>query len=206
MVSIRDVMTAGPVIPVLSFKNTEEAVSVCEVLYEEGLHVLEITLRHEAALDAISAVENALPKDAMVGAGTVLTPELAIQARDAGAAFGVSPGLTVDLAKAVKIMKWPFLPGISTLSEAMNARELGFRHLKLFPAELSGGPAVLKAIGSVMPDLIFCPTGGVSAATVKSYLELKNVATVGGSWITGRGTDGTIDLALVQQRAKAIFS
>lgn len=206
MTSVLDVMQASPVIPVLAFESAEEAVAVCQVLYDEGIKVLEITLRHPTALDAISAVKEALPSDAIVGAGTVLSPELAKAAKDAGAVFGVSPGLTEELAHAVKALDWAFLPGVATISEAMTARELGFSELKFFPASVSGGPAFLKAVGSVLPDLTFCPTGGVSADTAPDYRALKNVATVGGSWITPRGSNGQIDLELVRERAKAIFA
>jgi 2-dehydro-3-deoxyphosphogluconate aldolase / (4S)-4-hydroxy-2-oxoglutarate aldolase len=206
MTTVIEVMNASPVIPVLAFESADEAVEVCRVLYAEGIKVLEITLRHPSALGAIKAVKAALPDDVIIGAGTVLTAELAAAARDAGAVFGVSPGLTTDLAHAVKAMGWPFLPGIATLSEAMTARELGFTELKFFPASIAGGPAFLKAVGSVLPDLTFCPTGGVSAATAIDYRALDNVATVGGSWITPRGRDGKIDLTLVKERARAVFA
>jgi 2-dehydro-3-deoxyphosphogluconate aldolase/(4S)-4-hydroxy-2-oxoglutarate aldolase len=206
MTSVIDVMNTSPVIPVLAFESADEAVAVSKVLYEEGVKVFEITLRHPTALDAIAAVKAALPEDAIVGAGTVLTPELAKAAKDAGAVFGVSPGLTEDLAIAVKALDWAFLPGVASISEAMAARELGFSELKFFPASISGGPAFLKAVGSVLPDLTFCPTGGVSPDTADDYRSLKNVATVGGSWITPRGQDGKIDLAIVREKAKAIFT
>lgn len=200
------VLEKSPVIPVLAFKSAEEAVNVCRVLYDEGLSVLEITLRHETALDAIRAVKADLPSDACVGAGTVLTPDLAKAVLDAKAEFGVSPGLTADLAAAVKDIGLPFLPGVATLSEAMQAREWGFRALKFFPASISGGAAFLKAVGSVLPDLVFCPTGGISADTAPEYRALDNVATVGGSWITPRGKDGEIHLDLVRELARAAVS
>lgn len=200
------VLEKSPVIPVLAFQSAEEAVQVCRVLFEEGLPVLEITLRHESALDAIRAVKADLPSGACVGAGTVLSPELAKAAKDAGAEFGVSPGLTAELATAVQALGFPFLPGVATLSEAMQAREWGFKALKFFPASISGGAAFLKAVGSVLPDLVFCPTGGISADTAPEYRALKNVATVGGSWITPRGKDGEIHLDLVRELARAAVS
>lgn len=203
MTKVTDILETSPVIPVLAFESTEEAVNVCRVLYEEGLKVLEITLRHESALDAIRAVKAALPEDAIVGAGTVTTPERAEEAVAAGAVFGVSPGLTKELAIAVNGLDWAFLPGVATLSEAMQAREWGFKALKFFPASLSGGPGFLKAVGSVLPDLMFCPTGGISADTAGDYRALKNVATVGGSWITPRGRDGQIHLDVVRELARA---
>ncbi|WP_308911575.1 bifunctional 4-hydroxy-2-oxoglutarate aldolase/2-dehydro-3-deoxy-phosphogluconate aldolase [Pseudokordiimonas caeni] len=202
MTDIKTIMTLAPVIPVLNYKSAEEAVAVSKALYDNGLKVLEITLRHPSALESISAVAKALP-DAVVGAGTVLTPELAKQAKDAGAVFGVSPGLTETLADAVKALGFDFLPGVATLSEAMQAREWGFSELKFFPAEVAGGVPFLKAVGSVLPDLTFCPTGGVTEASAPSYLALDNVAVVGGSWLTPRGSDGKIDPAAVGELAKS---
>mgnify|MGYP003700148203 FL=1 len=202
MTDVLKVLETSPVIPVLAFESAEEAVDVCRVIFEEGLKGLEITLRHPTALEAIAAVRKDLPADAIVGAGTVITPDLAKKAMDAGAEFGVSPGLTEELAKAVKALDWAFLPGVATLSEAMQAREWGFSELKFFPASLSGGPGFLKAVGSVLPDLTFCPTGGISADTAPEYRALKNVATVGGSWITPRGRDGKIHLDVVRELAR----
>jgi len=203
MSDLLDIMKSTPVIPVLAFKSADEAVAVCQTLYNAGIKVLEITLRHESALEAIDSVVSALPIDAVVGAGTVLTPKLAQQAKEAGAVFGVSPGLTEELAVAVKDMNWPFLPGVASLSEAMRASELGFSELKFFPASVAGGPAFLKAVGSVLPDLTFCPTGGITPDNSGDYKALANVATVGGSWITPRGADGTIDLSAVERLVKA---
>ncbi|WP_417462452.1 bifunctional 4-hydroxy-2-oxoglutarate aldolase/2-dehydro-3-deoxy-phosphogluconate aldolase [Kordiimonas sp.] len=196
------VLKKSPVIPVLAFVNEEEAVNVCRVLFDEGLSVLEITLRHPTALAAINAVKQDLPDDACVGAGTVITPDLAEASVEAGAEFGVSPGLTSELAAAVKRLNWPFLPGVATLSEAMQAREWGFEALKFFPANISGGTGFLKAVGSVLPDLTFCPTGGISVDTAPDYRALPNVATVGGSWITPRSKGGDIDLGLVRELAR----
>lgn len=202
MTTVQDVLSAAPVMPVLAFKGVEEAIGVCSVLYEAGVRVFEITLRHQTALSAIKAVCTELPADSIVGAGTVLSPDLAKEARNAGAAFGVSPGLTKELGTAVRAMGWAFLPGVSTISEAMAARDMGFEALKFFPASVSGGPGFLKAAGSVLPDIQFCPTGGIDAASAPDYLALSNVPTVGGSWITPRGSNGSIDLALVRTRAE----
>lgn len=202
MTTVNDVLSAAPVMPVLAFKSIEEALGVCTVLYDVGVRVFEITLRHETALSAIKAVCTELPSDAIVGAGTILTPDLAKNARNAGAVFGVSPGLTKELGTAVRAMGWAFLPGVATISEAMAARDMGFTALKFFPASASGGPGFLKAAGSVLPDIQFCPTGGVDLATAPDYLALANVPVVGGSWITPRGDDGTIDLHAVRVRAE----
>lgn len=204
MTTVDQVLDASKVMPVLAFKSVEEATAVCELLYECGVRVFEITLRHETALDAIRAVKSALPADAMVGAGTILSPDLAKAAKNAGAVFGVSPGLTKELGTAVRAMGWSFLPGVSTISEAMAARDMGFEALKFFPASVSGGPGFLKAAGAVLPEIRFCPTGGITAETANDYLSLGNVPVVGGSWITPRGADGVIDLAVTRERAIAI--
>lgn len=203
MASVDQVLSASPVMPVLAFKSVEEALEVSNLLYECGVRVFEITLRHESALDAIKQVKTSLPGDAIVGAGTILTPDLAKSARNAGAAFGVSPGLTKELGSAVRAMGWPFLPGVSTISEAMAAVDMGFRALKFFPASVSGGAGFLKSAGSVLPGIQFCPTGGISADTAPEYLALDNVPTVGGSWITPRKSDGAIDLEATRERVLA---
>ncbi|WP_374764703.1 bifunctional 4-hydroxy-2-oxoglutarate aldolase/2-dehydro-3-deoxy-phosphogluconate aldolase [Yunchengibacter salinarum] len=195
------VFAKGPVIPVLNFTGPEEAVATCTTLFENGVSVLEITLRHDSALDSIEAVSKALP-DAIVGAGTVLSHGQAEKARAAGAGFGVSPGLTDELALAVESMGWAFLPGVATVSEAMKAREKGFSHLKFFPAADSGGPGFLKAAGSVLPDVRFCPTGGIKPGNAADYLALGNVAVVGGSWLVKRDGAGKVDQKATAQAAK----
>ena len=180
-----------------------EAVEVSRALFESGVRVLEITLRHETALEAIEAVAKALP-DAVVGAGTIISPHQLQQVIDAGATFGVSPGLTPALAKAIKARDWPFLPGTATISEAMAAAEYGFDAVKFFPAEQSGGAGFLKGAGAVLPGLTYCPTGGINLAKAPDYLKLKNVACVGGSWLTPRGADGRIDLDVVRREAAQV--
>lgn len=182
MRDIVELLRGNPIIPVLAFETVEEARSICTGLVEDGMHVLEITLRSEAALDCIRAVAEELP-GAIVGAGTILTPDQASAARNAGAQFGVSPGLTPDLAQVASDMDWPFLPGIATVSETMAARDAGFKALKFFPAEASGGRAFLKSVGAVLPEIMFCPTGGITAANADSYLAMNNVFAVGGSWL-----------------------
>lgn len=203
MTTVDEVLASSPVMPVLAFRNVDEALEVSRLLYEAGVRVFEITLRHETALEAIRWVKADLPDDAIVGAGTVLSPDLAKSARNAGAAFGVSPGLTKELGSAVRAMGWPFLPGVSTISEAMEASDMGFKALKFFPAAVSGGPGFLKAAGSVLPDIQFCPTGGISAETAPDYLALDNVPTIGGSWLTPRGTDGAFDLVAIRKLAES---
>ena len=206
--SIQACFEQTSVIPVLAFESVEEAVTISRVLYGQGMRVLEITLRHPSALDAIRAVIADLPDDAIVGAGTVMGPELVEMVVDAGAAFGVSPGLTPALAAKVKELGLPFLPGVATISEAMTAVSLGFQHLKFFPATASGGVGFLKAASAVLPEVQFCPTGGITPSNVAEFLALKNVPVVGGSWLTPRDEMGKMDpdAAATLSRVAATFS
>jgi 2-dehydro-3-deoxyphosphogluconate aldolase/(4S)-4-hydroxy-2-oxoglutarate aldolase len=155
---------------------------MAQALLRGGLRVLEVTLRTTAALVALRAMAS-LP-GAIVGAGTVLTEAQYRDATAAGAQFIVSPGLTDTLASVAARSTVPLLPGTATASDVMRAREAGFRRLKLFPAQSVGGVATLKAFGSVFSDVRFCPTGGITAESASTYLALKNVACVGGSWLT----------------------
>jgi 2-dehydro-3-deoxyphosphogluconate aldolase / (4S)-4-hydroxy-2-oxoglutarate aldolase len=172
----------GPVIPVIVVENLAHAVPLAQALVAGGLTVLEVTLRTPVALEAIALMRAALP-DAIIGVGTVLYAEQLHAAAEAGASFAVSPGLTDALATAALAQSVPLLPGIATVSEAMAARERGLRHLKFFPAEAAGGAKFLSSLASVIPDLAFCPTGGIGPANAGSYLALPNVACVGGSWM-----------------------
>ncbi|SPA42599.1 multifunctional: 2-keto-3-deoxygluconate 6-phosphate aldolase; 2-keto-4-hydroxyglutarate aldolase; oxaloacetate decarboxylase [Cupriavidus taiwanensis] len=171
-----------PVIPVLEFHSVDEALHVSEALVTGGLPLLEITLRTPVALEAIRAVAAALPQ-ACVGAGTVLNVEQLHAVRDAGAQFAVSPGLTPTLAAGARGAGISLLPGVATASEAMAALESGFTFLKFFPAQAAGGVPMLKSLGGPLPQLRFCPTGGIDAALAPSYLALPNVVCVGGSWV-----------------------
>ncbi len=171
-----------PVIPVLEFHSVDEALHVSEALVTGGLPLLEITLRTPVALEAIKAVAAALPQ-ACVGAGTVLNVEQLHAVRDAGAQFAVSPGLTPALAEGAQGAGISLLPGVATASEAMAALEAGFTFLKFFPAQAAGGVPMLKSLGGPLPQLRFCPTGGIDAALAPTYLALPNVVCVGGSWV-----------------------
>ena len=172
-----------PVVPVVVLHDQADAVPLARALVDGGLPVVELTLRTPAALDAIEAVATQVP-DILVGAGTVITPEQATQAADAGAQFLVSPGTTDALAVAMRTTGLPFLPGAATVSEVLRLMEQGCTELKLFPAEASGGVAFLKALASPVPAARFCPTGGISRANAEEYLALPNVGCVGGSWVT----------------------
>ncbi|MEE8272286.1 MAG: bifunctional 4-hydroxy-2-oxoglutarate aldolase/2-dehydro-3-deoxy-phosphogluconate aldolase [Alphaproteobacteria bacterium] len=180
--TIERVMTAAPVIPVLTIRREADAVPLARALVAGGLPVLEITLRTDAALAAAAAIAEAVP-DALVGLGTLVEPADVAKARAVGARFGVSPGLTEELAAAAAADGLPFLPGVATASELMRARALGFRHLKFFPAEPAGGRAALGGLAGPFPDIRFCPTGGIRADTAASYLALPTVLCVGGSWL-----------------------
>jgi 2-dehydro-3-deoxyphosphogluconate aldolase/(4S)-4-hydroxy-2-oxoglutarate aldolase len=179
---IAAIAALAPVIPVLTVDRPADAVPLARALVKGGLPVLEITLRTDAALEALRLIA-AEVDGAVVGAGTVLNSDQLDRARRSGARFGISPGCTPDLARAVGASGLPFLPGVQTVSEAMALRDQGFRLLKFFPADSAGGPGWLKAAAAPLADLRFCPTGGVNAATAPAYLELGNVACVGGSWV-----------------------
>ncbi|GHF13414.1 ketohydroxyglutarate aldolase [Kordiimonas sediminis] len=200
---IEAVFAAGPVIPVLSFSSVGEAVETCQTLYDAGMRVFEITLRHPTAIAQIRAVVDTLPGDAIVGAGTVMNAALLSDAQHAGAKFGVSPGLTANLAESAQTSNWPFLPGVATVSEAMQAHAWGFDFLKFFPAETAGGAGFLKSLYAVLPDVRFCPTGGITPEKAPGYLELGNVPVVGGSWIIARNDVGRTDHPETAARAKA---
>lgn len=173
----------APVIPVLTVEGADDAVPLATALVAGGLPLLEVTLRTEGALKAITAMAKQVP-GAIVGAGTIRTADQAKAAVDAGATFLVSPGATPQVIAAVQKLGVPFLPGCATASEAMRLSEEGFRFLKFFPAEAAGGVNYLKSLAAPLADLRFCPTGGIDAEKAKAYLALPNVVCVGGSWIT----------------------
>jgi 2-dehydro-3-deoxyphosphogluconate aldolase / (4S)-4-hydroxy-2-oxoglutarate aldolase len=179
-------MLEQAVIPVLRIDDPKDAVPLARALARGGLRLIEVTLRTPAALECIRRIA-AEAEEAIVGAGTVLDAKQFEGAAGAGARFVVSPGLTPALLDAARDGAVPFLPGAATPSEAMAAREAGLRFLKFFPAEQSGGAAFLGALASPLPDLRFCPTGGIGLANAASYLRLANVACVGGSWVAPDG-------------------
>lgn len=179
---LRAILQGQPVMPVLKIGKLGDAVALARALVAGGLPAIEITLRTPDAIDAIRLVADEVP-DAIVGAGTVLSPKDYNAAVAAGARFIVSPGTTQELLDAAAGSTVPFLPGAVTASEVMAMREEGYRILKFFPAEQSGGAAFLKALSAPLPDMAFCPTGGISPANVADYLSLPNVVCVGGSWV-----------------------
>jgi len=178
-----ELMRVGPVIPVIVIEDLAKAVPLARALVAGGVRVLEVTLRTPVALEAIRAIAKAVD-GAIVGVGTITRPEDFELAIAAGAQFGVSPGLTPTLAEAARACGLPMLPGVMTPSDAIAARAAGFTELKLFPAQQAGGIGMLKAMGGPFPDVTFCPTGGVTAASAPEFLALANVGCVGGSWLT----------------------
>lgn len=192
----------GPVIPVIVIDRLEDAVPMARALVEGGVRVLEVTLRTAAALPAIAAIAKSVP-GAIVGAGTVRSPEDVHAVHAAGARFVVSPGYTREIGMACKSIGIPLLPGVATASEAMRADDDGFSFLKLFPATAVGGVALLKALAGPLADIAFCPTGGITPETAPQFLALPNVKVVGGSWLTPADAMKSGDWARITALAKA---
>ncbi|SEN30551.1 2-keto-3-deoxy-phosphogluconate aldolase [Actinacidiphila rubida] len=180
MDSVFDV--APSVVPVVVLEDAADAVPLAHALVAGGLTAIEVTLRTPAALDAIQAIAHDVP-DAVVGAGTLLTPDHVAAAQAAGARFLVSPGWTDRLLDAMRGSGLPFLPGVSTASEALGLLERGVTDMKFFPAEAAGGTAYLRSLASPLPRARFCPTGGIDADRAPDYLALPNVVCVGGTWM-----------------------
>lgn len=178
----QDIMSQGPVVPVMVIKKLAQAVPLAQALVAGGIRVLEITLRTPVALDAIRAIRREVP-GAIVGAGTVTRDDDLKAVAAAGGVFAISPGLTVELLDAANHGPIPLIPGISTISELMTGMARGYTHFKFFPAEAAGGVKMLQAIAGPFPQITFCPTGGISPANYREYLALNNVACIGGSWV-----------------------
>lgn len=180
--AVVELLTVARVIPVLTIERVEDAISLAQALVAGGVRTLEITLRTEAAIAAAKAIIANVP-GAIVGIGTILTPRDLAQAISLGARFGVSPGATPELLDAAAKSDLPFLPGVATASELMQAQARGFNTLKFFPAEQSGGIVMLRALAGPFPQTRFCPTGGIGAANAAAWLAEPNVLAVGGSWL-----------------------
>jgi 2-dehydro-3-deoxyphosphogluconate aldolase/(4S)-4-hydroxy-2-oxoglutarate aldolase len=198
----KDLARHGPVIPVIVLQRVEEAVPLAEALLAGGVRVLEITLRTPAALAGMAAIAKALP-EAIVGAGTLRSPADVRAARDAGCVFGVSPGYTAAVGQACREAGLPLLPGVATASEVMAAQADGLDFLKFFPATAAGGIPMLKALGGPFPDVVFCPTGGITPASAPDFLALPNVIVCGGSWLTPADAVAAGDWARITALAKA---
>ncbi|WP_282128405.1 bifunctional 4-hydroxy-2-oxoglutarate aldolase/2-dehydro-3-deoxy-phosphogluconate aldolase [Roseobacter litoralis] len=197
----REICSLAPIVPVLVVEDASKARPLAEALVAGGLPALEVTLRTPAALEVIA--EMAQVKGGVVGAGTLVTPDDVRAAKEAGATFGVSPGATDDLIDACEALDLPLLAGAATATEAMRLLARGYDMLKFFPAEASGGAPALKAIGAPLPQISFCPTGGVSPANAESYLTLPNVLCAGGSWVAPANLVAQNDWASIEGLAKA---
>ena len=195
----REICGLAPIVPVLVVHDAATARPLAEALVAGGLPALEVTLRTPAALDVIS--EMAKVPGGVVGAGTLVTPADVVAAKAAGATFGVSPGATDALIAACEEHELPLLAGAATASEAMRMLERGYDVLKFFPAEASGGAPALKAIGAPLPQISFCPTGGVSPSNAMDYLSLSNVICAGGSWVAPADKVAAGDWAAIEALA-----
>lgn len=180
--NLADVLGQAGIVPVLVIDHVDDALPLAQALVEGGLNVLEVTLRTEAALAAVTEIAKHLP-DAHVGTGTVLNGDDVRRSVDAGATFMVSPGSTEQLLDAAEVSPIPLLPGAANPSQVMHLLERGYHYQKFFPAEAAGGVPMLKSIGGPLPQVKFCPTGGIGPANVADYLALPNVVCVGGSWM-----------------------
>jgi 2-dehydro-3-deoxyphosphogluconate aldolase/(4S)-4-hydroxy-2-oxoglutarate aldolase len=202
MIHPKDVLNAGPVMPVMVIQDIDDAVPLAKALVAGGIRVLEITLRTPIALAAINRIRNEV-KDAIVGVGTVANPDQLLAAEEAGAVFAISPGLTPALLEAAKTSNIALIPGIATLSELMMGMDIGLDYFKFFPAEAAGGIPMLKAIAGPFPNITFCPTGGISPDNYRAYLKLQNVACVGGSWLAPQQVVNEKNWDKVTELAKA---
>ena len=181
MKSIADIIPTGSIVPVCTIDDPDRAVPLARTLQDCCIHIIEITLRTERAFTAAENVLNECP-DMCVGIGTITSADQLQRAKETGAHFCVSPGMTERLVHTAQQLKMPYLPGVSTVSEVMAARELGLHHLKFFPAEAAGGVKTLGIFRELFPDTLFCPTGGVNEDNHADYLRMENVFCIGGSW------------------------
>lgn len=193
---------AGPVIPVIVIERLADAVPMAQALVDGGVTVLEVTLRTPVALAAIEAIARAVPQ-AIVGAGTLRRAGEVADVLSAGARFAVSPGLTPALAQACRAQGLPLLPGVATAAEVMAAQDEGLHFLKFFPATAAGGVPLLKAWAGPFPEVVFCPTGGITEQTAPQFLALSNVVVCGGSWLTPADAVAAGDWARIRALAQA---
>lgn len=199
--SIENILQAAPVVPVVVINDLEDAVPLATALYNGGLRALEITLRTPVAVEAIKQIKQALP-DAYVGTGTVIDKATFNASLEAGADFMVSPGVNDELIASASETDVPFLPGAATPSEVMQLAAKGFKFLKFFPAEAAGGVPMLKSIFGPLPQVKFCPTGGVSLNSAPNYLTLPNVVCVGGTWMLDKELIANKDWQAIEELAR----
>jgi len=196
-----DILALSPVMPVIALERVADAVPLARALVKGGIRLLEVTLRTPVALECVRAIAAEVP-EAVVGVGTITTPADLEASVRAGAVFGVSPGASASLLKAAAAGPLPFVPGVMTPSDVINAAEAGFNTLKLFPAAQAGGLEMLKAMGGPFPHVRFCPTGGVTLQSAPALLALKNVVCVGGSWLTPKALIDSGDWAAIETLAR----
>ena len=201
MLNTLELAAQGPVIPVIVLQREADAVPLARALVDGGVRVLEVTLRTSVALRCIEAIARAVP-EAIVGAGTLRSAVDVRSALDAGSRFGVSPGYTATVGQACRDAGLPLLPGVATASEVMAAQDDGLSFLKFFPATAIGGLPLLKALAGPFPDVVFCPTGGITAQTAPQFLALPNVKVCGGSWLTPQDAVDTGDWGRITALAR----
>lgn len=202
---VSSICKGAKVIPVVVIDDIEDAVPLARCLVDNGLPVVEVTLRSEVALAAVKAIARDV-KECIIGVGSIRSSQQMIAAREAGGHFGVSPGTSPKLLRALEKSDWPFLPGSGSISEMMGLREAGFTELKLFPASIVGGVGMLKSVAGPVADISFCPTGGVKPENAEEYLALGNVFAVGGTWIAPLADVKDKKWDLIAERAKAASS
>lgn len=193
------------VIPVLVIDRVDDAVPLATCLVENGLAVLEITLRSDEALASIEAIARSV-EGAVVGVGSILDQQQLLDAQQAGGQFGVSPGVANEMFPVLAESKWPFLPGVGTVSECLSLRALGFKEQKLFPASVLGGVGMLKALAGPVSDVAFCPTGGIRPETASDFVSQPNVFAIGGTWIAPRDLVHDQNWEEIGRRAKVASS
>lgn len=200
--NIEQLLRAGPVIPVIVIEELAHAVPLARALVAGGLTVLEVTLRTPASLASIRAIAQEV-EGVRVGAGTLTQPQDFDRALEAGALFGVSPGFTPQMLEAARNSGLAFLPGAMTPGDVLAAKAAGLTALKFFPATAAGGVAMLRALAGPFPEVLFCPTGGITAASAPEFLALPNVACVGGTWLTPAASVATGDWAHITELARS---
>lgn len=198
--NLEQIIEATSVMPVMVVDRVEDAVPLARALVDGGIRVLEITLRTTAGLEAVRTIRAEVP-DAIVGVGTISTPQQLEASINAGAQFGVSPGCTPTLLKTIHASQLPFLPGVATTSEVMQALELGFSVQKFFPAVAAGGIKMLESFRGPFPQVAFCPTGGINPQNAADFFKLPNVVCVGGSWLTPKDLIAKGDWAAITRIA-----
>lgn len=179
----KEILEISKIIPVITIYDLKTSVDLAKALLDGGIRILEITLRTNNAIEAIKLIANEVPQ-VIVGAGTILNFKMLEEIKNAGAKFAISPGLNPIFAKEAQNIDIPLIPGVATASEIMLALEFNYRNLKFFPAEASGGIAMLKSLAAPFHEVKFCPTGGINLNNMKHYLNLNNVSCIGGSWLS----------------------